>query len=68
MSTRSTYGAASPNLPRLTQLRQRHPDDAQQLQGLARLFSKPICVGIIVMACDPFSHSEQESALVRDVG
>ena len=60
--------AASPNSPRLTQLRQRHPDDAQQLQGLARLFGKPVCVGIIVLTCDPCSHSEQESALVRDVG
>ena len=60
--------AASPNSPRLTQLRQRHPGYAQQLQGLARLFGKPLCVGIIVLTCDPCSHSEQESALVRDVG
>ena len=52
----------------LTQLRQRHPDDAQQLQGLARLFGKPVCVRIIVLTCDPGSHGEQESALVRDVG
>jgi hypothetical protein len=57
-----------PQLTRLTQLRQRHPDDAQQLQGLAGLFGEPFCVGIIVLACDPCSHSEQESALVRDLG
>jgi hypothetical protein len=35
------------NSARLTQLRQRHPDDAQQFQGLASLFAKPVCVGII---------------------
>jgi hypothetical protein len=57
-----------PNSARLTQLRQRHPDDAKQLKGLARLFSKQFCVGIIVLTCDPGSHSEQKAALVRDLG
>ena len=61
--------AASPNSPRANStLRQRHSDDAQQLQGLAGLFGKPVCVGIIVLTCYPCSNSEQESALVRDVG
>jgi hypothetical protein len=54
--------------PGLTQHRQRDPDDAQQLKRLARLFGKQFCVGIIVSTGDPCSHSEQESALVRNVG
>jgi hypothetical protein len=52
----------------LTWLRQRHPDDAQQFQSLARLFGKAVCVGIAVLTCDPCSYSEKESAFVRDVG
>jgi hypothetical protein len=32
-----------------------------------RLFSKPVRVGIIALTCDLRSHSEQESAFVRDV-
>ena len=50
-----------------TELRQRHPDYAQQLEGLASLFGEPVCVGLIVLACDAGSHGEQESALVRGI-
>ena len=60
---RSPCGQLRLTRPGLTQLRQRHPYDAQQLQGLAGLFGKLVCVGIIVLTCDPLSHSEQDSAL-----
>ena len=38
------------------------------LEGFAGLLCEPVCVGILVLTCDPGSNSEQESALVRDVG
>ena len=66
-STRSTCG----------QLRLTHPANSAQATAPGRRPATPgprapvrqaVCVGIIVLTCDPCSHSEQESALVRDVG